>query len=564
MIVSFMIIRGKTMKQNRFIKKFFVVALMAFAVSVFLGEASSDAASKAKLSSKKANIAVNESITISLTGKVKKAYYQFTSKNKKIATVSNKGVIKGVAAGKAKISVVQKLNKKKTNVGTFTVTVKKAGIYSSFKTGTVISNQPGVYKDNPYYLEVYEYITYINYKAKYKVYSSDTKKLPMTEDGIVKEVNGEGTVNVTFKETYKGKTRTIGSIKVELCAPSYTGKKDAQMYKNEIFYVDNYLQNVGKYYLICSYEDKVLDPNEFEASKDNGEDSEEDDIIQFVEDSNGDWNGGLKGLAEGKRYICIYAYDYNNEKYIEEPFASFTLTVNAVKTAEAITTDLDSYDEDDEEYDSSTSTLTLGVNDTKIYSVYQKPYNYTEDIKVTSSDSSVVKVAEFEKTEYYDEDEGYIGKMFVTPVKAGKATITLEANGFKKTYNIVVKDYNSYSDSDEYYQIVMLDKDIPLYDGDEEVSESDFTLKSSDESIVSGSISDVRTDSNSKYIKAVGLDLQNGSKAGKVTLTISYKGEKVGTLVFTTVSEDDYDDDSDYDDDNDYGDDDDYYYEDEY
>lgn len=546
MIVSFMIIIRKTMKQNRFIKKFLVVALMAFAVSVFLGEASSDAASKAKLESKKESIAVNGSFTIRLTGKVKKASYQFTSKNKKIATVSNKGVVKGVAAGKAKIIVVQKLNKKKTNVGTFTIIVKKAGIFSPFKTGTWVANQPGIQKDNPYTLEIYEYISYMNEKATYKVYSANSKKLSITEKGVVKDVNGEGTVNVIFKETYKGKTRTVGNITVELKSPSFIGKKNVEIALNESYDISSNIEAVGRYFEICSEEDKIEDPNSYNDN--NSNDSEEDSVLKSKYDSNGEWQGVLKGVGEGKRYIKLYAYDYNQKKYITKPFAEFTITVKKVENAEKIKTDFDvnSDDYDEDEYVKSTDTLNMYVERAEEIAIYQTPYNYTGEIKVTSSDSGIVKAVPFEKNDEYNNDsfeepgKGYIGKIILIPIKKGTAEITIEANGAKRVFNVTVKEYSVYADGEEYYASIMLDKAVDCSNG--EVPFEDFSVESSNTSIATAEVNYYHTDD--AKIRVISFDVNTGEKSGVVTFTVKYKGEKVGSFKINVKDSDDsYDDD---------------------
>ena len=61
---------------------------------------------------------------ITLKNKKKGAKYTFTSDKKKIATVSKKGMVKGVKAGKASITVKEIQGKKKRTVGKVRVTVK--------------------------------------------------------------------------------------------------------------------------------------------------------------------------------------------------------------------------------------------------------------------------------------------------------------------------------------------------------------------------------------------------------------------------------------------------------
>ena len=88
----------------------------------------SEAAKKTKLKTKKVSIFVKGKKKISITGKKAKHKYTFTSKKKKIAKVSKKGVITGVKAGKTTITVKdtwkQKGKKKTKKLGTVKVTVK--------------------------------------------------------------------------------------------------------------------------------------------------------------------------------------------------------------------------------------------------------------------------------------------------------------------------------------------------------------------------------------------------------------------------------------------------------
>ena len=113
---------------------FSLVLVLALAVSSIAYAPSADAAKKAKLKKTKATIYVGKTTKITIKNKKSKCTYTFTSSKKKIAKVSKKGVVTGLKAGKAKITVKQtwkkkaykkKYGKRTTKVGTFTVTVKK-------------------------------------------------------------------------------------------------------------------------------------------------------------------------------------------------------------------------------------------------------------------------------------------------------------------------------------------------------------------------------------------------------------------------------------------------------
>lgn len=83
------------------------------------------AANKASLKTKKITIKAGQTKKIAIKGKNKKATYSFKSNKKKIASVSKKGVVKGLKAGKATITVTEKIKKKKRTLGKVSVTVKK-------------------------------------------------------------------------------------------------------------------------------------------------------------------------------------------------------------------------------------------------------------------------------------------------------------------------------------------------------------------------------------------------------------------------------------------------------
>lgn len=421
-----------------------------------------EAATKTKLDYNSGTIAVNETWDIYLKNKNSKATYSYTSKNKKIATVSKKGVVKGVKAGKTTIAVTQKLKKKQTKVGTFTVTVKKAFIYDNVKEDNWIANQTGWVKSDPYTFEPSEYIAYMNKKAVYKVYSSNSSKLSITTKGVVKDVKGTGKVKLIFKETYKGKTSTIGSVKVELRSPSYTGDADIELGKNELFNVDKYLSAVGAYSIFLYDEQKKND--EFGDINDaDDEDGEgEDDVLKYVLDSNGDWNGSLKGAESGTRWIYLFAYNYNTKKYETTPFASFSITVNAVENLDKIELDFDkNVSNYSDKYTKENDTYKMKTDNFEVLKVYQSPFNYAEDIEVTSSAPDVVSVS-FERCTIYDKQDGYIGQIALNPLNAGNTVITLKSAGVERTFNVAVEEAKYDINSSKNYISVALDEAIPL------------------------------------------------------------------------------------------------------
>ncbi len=123
--------------------------LMVITVLGGASESFAKKAAKTKLKKKNLTVFVGKTKKISLKGKKKGHKYTYTSKNKKIAKVSKKGVVTGVKNGTTKITVKDidgKGKKKKTKkVGVVTVTVKSAATENPATPGvnTVPTQTPG-------------------------------------------------------------------------------------------------------------------------------------------------------------------------------------------------------------------------------------------------------------------------------------------------------------------------------------------------------------------------------------------------------------------------------------
>lgn len=115
-----------TKRMKRLISLATALALVGTGAGI-MGTDSAQAAKKATLKTKKITVKVGKTKKITVKGKKKKAKYTFTSNKKKIATVSKKGVVKGLKKGTATITVKEIIKKKKRTVGKVKVTVKKAG-----------------------------------------------------------------------------------------------------------------------------------------------------------------------------------------------------------------------------------------------------------------------------------------------------------------------------------------------------------------------------------------------------------------------------------------------------
>lgn len=177
---------------------------MAFTVAAITAPESAAAKVKVKKvtaeapSGKTAYVAKGKKVTITTTVKVtpnKKANKKVTYKsaNKKIATVSSKGVIKGVKAGKTKITITSKKNSKKKT--TMKVVVKKAAVKKVKLNATSFNLSPGATKT------LKATVSPTKNVSKKIVWTSSNKKVAtVTSKGVVKGIK-EGKVTITAKAT---------------------------------------------------------------------------------------------------------------------------------------------------------------------------------------------------------------------------------------------------------------------------------------------------------------------------------------------------------------------------
>ena len=85
-------------------------------------------------------LGINATTRIEVSGAPSKAKITYSSNKKSVATVSSKGVVKGVSVGKAKITVKQTYKGKTKKLKTLTVQVRNAKIFSD---DNWIAAQPG-------------------------------------------------------------------------------------------------------------------------------------------------------------------------------------------------------------------------------------------------------------------------------------------------------------------------------------------------------------------------------------------------------------------------------------
>ena len=196
----------------------------------------------------------------------KKANFSFKTSNKKIATVSKKGVVIGKKYGTAKITITEKY-KGKTRKGTFKVAIKKAIINATYKKKeiawavkcatktfipTEIKNMKRVYGGDAYIVDNggRDTVWFKNRKAKYLFYSGNKKILTLKKNGKVTAVKKAGRVKIIIKEKYKKKIRNLGYVYVRIYAPKFkvAGKTiNLKYYENinreSVESIDDYYDN---------------------------------------------------------------------------------------------------------------------------------------------------------------------------------------------------------------------------------------------------------------------------------------------------------------------------------
>lgn len=514
-----------------------LAALCVFVIAICSSTISVDAAAKTSVYSYDRNmtVAIGENRTISLQNKKKGAQYTFKSSKKKVVSVNKKGIITGLSAGKAKITVTQTLKKKKSKVGTVNVTVKKASIYPDAKDSWWMSTQPGwISSSSPVQIYKYEVVSYVNPKAKYNFYSSDKTKLKITTSGKVTYASGSGKVKVTIKETYKKKTRTVGTMQITLKKPKLI-KNALTVIKGETFYITDYMEAIGKYWV--NWTDEADKPEDISELANDGVDIDKTEKLESIRDEDGEWYGKMKALSGGVQYLHVYAYDYKNKKFTNSGYVgTLKLTIEEHNDATKVETDFEKYKDDYE-----TETYEMDPLTTKSVEIYQQPYNYTGDYTITSSDETVVTASGIYGRDNSNSSDGYTGRIRLNALKPGTATITISANGAQTTLEVTVK--KGYYDTYDEYELSY----VMPFDG--KYDSSKLKVESSDTSIATIKVYDWEEEDGYVYLE---FELTTEGKEGTVDLKVSYDGK---TLYDTSIlvgeedteEYDDYDDSDDYD-----------------
>lgn len=370
-------------------------------------------------------IGINATTGIEVSGAPSKAKITYSSNKKSVATVSSKGVVKGVSAGKAKITVKQKYKGKTKKLKTLTVQVRNAEIDDA--DGLWIGAQPGwVSEQGPVDMSEYDVLSFKNPKAKYTYYT-DNKDLVMDKNGKVTEVKNSGEAEITVKETYKKKTRKVGTFSLNLKDPEYTGEDTLKIYPGQTDDVTNYLSACGVVGIYCNDEDFTDEEalkNFALENEDGANPVKADDVLELVNDEDGYWDYEIKGKNPGIRYAAMLQYNYLTQKY-DKVFARFKIEVVDTSKANKI-----SFPWDDDEGDDPSYVRRLYVDETDDVSVYLDTEYYSGSYQVTSSDPNVVTA---------EMDDDYI---LLKGISAGTATVTLKVNGAERAFKVQVDGYD--------------------------------------------------------------------------------------------------------------------------
>ncbi len=402
-------------------------------------------AATTKLSTTKANIAINGTKTIKLKNKDKKAEYTYMSNDKKIATVNKKGVITGVSAGETTVKVTQVLDKKQTTLGTVNVIVKKASINKNgdfVKNWTVIS-QSGLYENSENRDAFYtkECVKYYNPKAVYKYYSSDSKKLKVATDGTIKEANGTGTVKIEVKETYNKKTTTVGSFEVKIKKPTLNTNKHS-LTVGEYIYSYDFLDNCFRHQVLISDSKKQPTTSDFNSSKYKTKSKvlKEIELDWWGPDGEEDAYVELEAVKKGTAYLHYAVYDYKKEKYTDY-LGYITVTVKEKEKVYSKVSNLTFPWEEGEYSDYSKKDGLLLDNDGTDGSIYitQTPKKYSGEYTIENSNPELVEVYIQDKYDEYYEDRIELRYEGNLEGKTGTATITIKGEGVEKSFKITVR-----------------------------------------------------------------------------------------------------------------------------
>ncbi len=367
---------------------------------------------------------------LTVNNPVKGATYQFTSSNTKVVTVGKSGgYITGVKAGSATITCVQSYKNKKTTIGKCKVTVKSASLLVS-DYGNEFPVGKGGYDLASYYGDANNLysIAYRNPDAVYSLTSgsgdftikevkysaanvkavSDNKEYQDVLKSFIGsrymygyqfDAKKAGTYTITVKETYNKKTKTLGSFKVIIKDTSVTEENQDLLLGdsiNPLSLVNYAKENVNYYFEIKDYD---------EVNQDNN-------VLKLVQDGS---NLSIYGNKAGTAQVIV-----KEESEQGTVIGTATIVVKEVP-CESITVDSEEY--------------TTYIGDEYFEIEYElDPWDTTDKVTIESDKPDILKVV-------YDEEEQ---SWIYTPLKAGKANITIKCGNQSVVRQVVVTEEEEY------------------------------------------------------------------------------------------------------------------------
>lgn len=143
------------------------------------------------------------------------ATYQYTSSKPSVATVSKNGTAKGIKAGSTIITIKEVLKGKTRTVGTVTIKVEAATIVKDLGRYDIGASSEGFFiLTSDQKLHISSFIKYSISDAVYQFVSGDETIVKVEKRGndtYIVPLNA-GVASLTIKETFQGKTRTVGTV----------------------------------------------------------------------------------------------------------------------------------------------------------------------------------------------------------------------------------------------------------------------------------------------------------------------------------------------------------------
>ncbi len=347
----------------------------------------------------------DDKYAISVKNPLEDAQYSFTSSNKDIVTVKKSGskaYLTGVKKGTVYITCKQTLDGQTTTLGKCKVIVKNATLKPTKQVSGLVL---GSGKFGSWVAEPLCYIENRIPDAKY-TYTTNSKNFTLKDEKYNETQAGEGyfgfkqaytakksgTYTVTVKETYKGKTKKIGTFKVivhDLEIPeNYPMEPNASIYYDDIIRYSRY----DKEYFI--------EGDGFDARK------KTSNSVVYIEEN---WYGAprIYSLKDGTATLKIYeGTNESNKKYI----GSCTIKVTSDYIAFS-----------NKHYQS-----TVGYKNEIFFRTGSE--TTLDDIKITSSDESILTV----------KFSGEYKSFNIIPHKAGTVTITAKKGKEKISCTVTV------------------------------------------------------------------------------------------------------------------------------